>query len=132
MVVSENKTEKLTKMNEYEESRRSFLTKLGMAVGTAALGTEKLSAKVLNSKAEFPLTEEQQQLMDRYEQWMDEFIPVIKAHRANEDDHAAKKRISELSEEAENWRRQLVKFMKDDNFARHYMTATERMTKEIF
>jgi hypothetical protein len=132
MVVSENKTEKLTKMNEYEESRRAFLTKLGMAVGTAALGTEKLTAKVLNSKAEFPLTEEQQRLMDRYEQWMDEFIPVIKTHRANENDQAAKKRISELSEEAENWRPQLVKFMKDDNFARHYMAATERMTKEIF
>ena len=119
-------------MNEYEESRRAFLTKLGLAVGTAALGAEKLSAKVLNSKSEFPLTLEQQQLMDRYEKWMDEFIPVIKAHRANENDPAAKKRIGELSEEAEIWRLQLVKFMKDDNFARYYMAATERMTKEIF
>jgi len=119
-------------MNEYEESRRAFLAKLGMAVGTAALGAEKLSAKVLNSKTEFPLTEEQQQLMARYEQWMDEFIPVIKTFRANENDKVAKIRISELSEEAENWRPQLVKFMKDDNFARYYMTATERMTKEIF
>lgn len=119
-------------MNEYEESRRTFLTKLGLTIGTTAVASAKLSAKVLNSKAEFPLTEEQQQLMDRYEQWMDEFIPVIKVHRANENNQNAKKRISELSEEAENWRQQLVKFMKDDNFARHYMLATERMTKEIF
>lgn len=119
-------------MNEYEESRRAFLTKLGLSVGVTTMAGKTLSAKVLNSKAEFPLTDEQQQLMDRYEQWMDKFIPVIKANRANENDPVAKQRISELSEEAENWRKQLVKFMKDENFARHYMAATERMTKEIY
>lgn len=119
-------------MNEYEESRRAFLTKLGLAVGTVTLGTEKISAKVLNDKTEFPLTIKQQDFMDRYEKWMDEFIPVIKAHREDEFNNEINKRISELSEEAESWRAQLVKFMKDENFARYYMTTTERMTKEIF
>lgn len=119
-------------MNEYEESRRAFLTKLGMTVGVTTLAGKTLSAKVLNNKAEFPLTKEQQKLMDRYEHWMDEFIPVIKANKANDNDPVAKKRISELSEEAESWREQLVEFMKDENFARHYMAATERMTKEIY
>ena len=119
-------------MNEYEESRRVFLSKLGLAIGAPALAGEKLSAQVLNDKMEFPLLPEQQQLMDRYEQWMDEFIPVIKAFRANPDDAAAKKSIAVLSEEAETWRVQLIKFMKDENFARYYMTATERMTKEIY
>ncbi len=119
-------------MNEYEESRRAFLAKLGMTVGTAALGTEKLSAKVLNSKTDFPLTKEQQLFMDRYEKWMDKFIPVIKAFRANQSDAVAKQLITGLSEEADSWRFQLVDFMKDDNFARYYMAATERMTKEIY
>jgi len=119
-------------MNEYEESRRAFLTKLGMAIGASAIAGEKLSAKVLNEKTEFPLSADQQQLMDRYENWMDEFIPVIKNFRANQEDAVAKKRIAELSEEAETWRVQLTEFMKDENFARYYMTATERMTKEIY
>ena len=119
-------------MNEYEESRRTFLAKLGLAIGAPVLAGEKLSAQVLNSKTEFPLTDPQQQLMDRYERWMDEFIPVIKAFRDNPDDAAAKKSIAVLSEEAETWRVQLIKFMKDENFARYYMTATERMTKEIY
>lgn len=119
-------------MNEYEESRRVFLSKLGLVIGAPALAGEKLSAKVLNDKMEFPLTDIQQQLMDRYELWMDEFIPVIKAFRTNPEDATAKKRIAELSEEAESWRIQLTKFMKDENFARYYMTATERMTKEIY
>lgn len=119
-------------MNEYEESRRVFLAKLGLAVGAPALAGEKLSAQVLNDKSEFPLTDGQQQLMNRYEKWMDEFIPVIKTFRANPDDAVAKKQIAELSEEAETWRIQLIKFMKDENFAQYYMTATERMTKEIY
>ena len=46
-------------MNEYEESRRAFLTKLGLTIGASAVTGEKLSAKVLNSKVEFPLTTEQ-------------------------------------------------------------------------
>jgi len=119
-------------MNEYEESRRTFLTKLGLTIGAGVAGGEKLSAKVLNSKTEFPLLDEQQQFMDRYENWMDEFIPVIKSFRANPNDAVAKKQIAELSEEAENWRVQLTEFMEDENFARYYMTATERMTKEIY
>lgn len=119
-------------MNEYEESRRAFLAKLGLSVGAPALAGEKLSAQVMNNKTEFPLTDTQQKFMDRYEVWMDEFIPVIKTFRANPDDAIAKKRIAELSEEAENWRIQLTKFMKNENFARYYMTATERMTKEIY
>lgn len=127
-----SKTFNPAKMNEYEASRRSFLSKIGLAVGASAIGTGKLSAKILNNKTEFPLTKEQQELMDRYEKWMDEFIPVIQAQRANENDREAKRRIAELSEQAENWRPKLVEFMKDENFARYYMTATERLTKEIY
>ncbi len=119
-------------MNEYEESRRSFLTKLGMTIGAGVVAGEKLSAKVLNTKAEFPLTADQQQLMDRYEKWMDKFIPVISDFRKDPNDSEAKKQIAVLSEEAENWREQLTVFMEDENFARYYMTATERMTKEIY
>lgn len=119
-------------MNEYEESRRAFLTKLGLTIGAGAIGGEKLSAKVLNSKLEFPLNGDQLQFMNRYEHWMDEFIPVIKAFRADQNNSTAKKQIAVLSEEAETWRVQLTEFMEDENFARHYMTATERMTKEIY
>lgn len=119
-------------MNEYEESRRAFLTKLGLAIGVSTVGSEKLSAKVLNKRTEFPLSSEQQQFMDRYEQWMDQFIPVIRDFRNDANNKASQKRIAELSEEAELWRVQVTEYMKDENFARYYMTATERMTKEIY
>lgn len=116
----------------YEESRRKFLAKLGLTVGSVAVGSAKLSASVLNDKSEFPLTGEQKAFMDNYEKWMDRFIPQVKAQRANPEDMIAKARIAELSNEAETWRGQLVEFMKDENFARHYMTATERLTKEVY
>lgn len=116
----------------YEESRRKFLAKLSLTVGAVSVGTAKLSATVLNSKMNFPLTKPQQKLMDRYEVWMDKFIPAVQARRANEDDLIAKARIMELSKEAETWRVELTEYMKDENFARYYMTATERLTKEVY
>lgn len=119
-------------MNNYEESRRAFLAKLGLTVGTAVVASAKLSATVLNDKKEFTLTTEQQELMVQYEKWMDKFIPAIKAQRENQEDLVAKTNIVELSEEADSWRPQLIEYMKDDNFARYYMAATERMTKEVF
>ena len=131
-IVLGNRAKITCKMNEYEESRRAFLTKLGLAIGTTTLGAEKLSAKVLNNKSEFPLTHEQQQFMTQYEKWMDKFIPAVKAQRENQNDQIAKADIVTLSEEADGWRLQLTKFMKDENFARYYMTATERLTKEIY
>lgn len=119
-------------MNDYENSRRAFLSKLGLTLGTGVAASTKLSATVLNNKAEFALTDEQKHLMEQYENWMDKFIPAVKAQRKNPEDQAAKTKIVQLSEQAESWRNQLAGFMKDDNFARYYMTATERLTKEIY
>lgn len=116
----------------YEESRRQFLTKLGLTVGAVTVGSAKLSATVLNSKTEFPLTKHQQELMDKYELWMDNMIPAVKAQRLNQEDLIAKAKIMELSKEAEEWQPDLIEFMKDENFARYYMTATERLTKEVY
>jgi membrane-associated HD superfamily phosphohydrolase len=116
----------------YEESRRQFLAKLGLSVGAVAIGSAKLSATVLNDKTEFPLTESQQTLMQNYERWMDKFIPAVQAQRADQNDKNAKAKIMELSEEAESWRAELTEYMKDENFARYYMTATERLTKEVY
>ena len=116
----------------YEESRRKFLAKLGLTVGAVSVGTAKLSASVLNAKTEFILTNSQQKLMDKYELWMDNFIPAVQAQRENDDDLIAKARIMELSKDAESWRIELTEYMKDENFARYYMTATERLTKEVY
>lgn len=132
MVVAKKDEEKFRCMNNYEESRRKFLAKLGMAIGTSVVATEKLSATVLNDKSEFELTKQQHQFMAQYENWMEDFIPAIKAQRENPEDVKAKQNIVELSQKANGWRNQLEGYMKDENFARYYMTVTEKMTKEIY
>lgn len=70
--------------------------------------------------------------MQQYEEWMDDFIPAIKAQRKKPDDVNAKQSIVKLSQKADGWKSQLENYMKDENFARYYMTVTERMTKEIY
>ena len=118
-------------MDSYESTRRHFLRKIGLTVGAVAVGGVKASAQIVENEAQFPLTEEQQKFMDEYSHWMDDFIEVIKERRSNPDDLEVNMRLMRLSEKSEGWQRKVNKFMEDENFARHYMVVTERMTLEI-
>ena len=119
-------------IDAYESSRRNFLMKLGLTVGaTFAITTANLSANILNDKDEFPITPEQKKFMEEYEKWMDEFVQVIRKQKDNPDDYENNKNMVRLSEIAKEWQNELVAYMKDENFAKHYMTATQRMTLEI-
>lgn len=117
-------------MDAYESTRRGFLKKLGLTAGAVALATAS-NATSFVEKFPFPLTDEQRDFMVKYELWMDNFMEVIAARKINPDDLAANKRMMQLTDEAESWQAEVVRHMQDPNFARNYMTATERMTKAI-
>lgn len=119
-------------IDAYESSRRKFLMKLGLTVGaTFAVTSSSLTANVLDNKDEFPITDEQMKFMRKYEKWMDEFVEVIRMQKVDPENYENNKNIVRLSEIAKGWQNQLVGYMKDENFARHYMAATQRMTLEI-
>ena len=118
-------------MDSYESTRRYFLQKLGLTVGAVAAGGLQASARIVQKKVQYPLTEEQQAFMKEYDRWMDRFIEVIKERRERPDDLEVNMRLIRLSEQSEAWQPRVNKFMEDENFARHYMIATERMTLEI-
>jgi len=118
-------------MDTYEQNRRDFLRKLGLTIGATITASSMVSANILNSKDELDITAEQQAFMNVYENWMDEFVEVIKIQKVDADNYENNKNIVRLSEQAKEWQSKLTEFMKDDNFARYYMTATERMTLEI-
>lgn len=119
-------------MDGFEAARRDFLRKLGLTVGAGmVLSTAKISAKILDPKEARLLTPEQQTLMGNYEQWMDEFIVVIRRQKEAPDDLKNNRRIVALSETAKGWQKELSGYMNDENFARYFMTVSERMTKEI-
>ena len=118
-------------MDVYEESRKAFLKKLGISVGATLLASARLSANIIDEKETIVLTKEQYHFMTMYDNWMDEFIEVIKVQKTDPENLTNNKELIRLSELAKTWQSQLVEYMKDDNFARYYMIVTERMTKEI-
>jgi hypothetical protein len=118
-------------IDAYESSRRKFLMKLGLTVGATIVASSALNATVIDNKEDLNITAEQKKFMVNYEKWMDEFVVVIRRQKENPDDYENNKNIVRLSEIAKTWQDKLNKFMTDENFARHYMAATQRMTLEI-
>jgi len=118
-------------MDGYDENRRRFLTKLGLTLGVTLTGNDILQGS--NATAAHPLviTAEQEAFMLNYERWMDDFIEVIKIKKNEPDNLENNKKIVALSDEAKLFQHQLTEYMLDDNFARYYMVATERMTLSI-
>jgi len=118
-------------MDSFESNRRNFLRKLGLTFGATLAATSMISANILETNEGSSLTSEQQTFMNNYEKWMDEFVKVIRIQKVDPNDLENNKKIVQLSEQAKEWQRKLVEHMKDENFARYYMKATERVTLEI-
>jgi len=126
-----NNTSKIKDMNGYDENRRRFLTKLGMTLGVTLTGSTIVQGANDPSAGKMTITAEQNAFMQNYERWMDDFIVVIKFQKKEPDNLENNKKIVALSEEAKLFQKELTGYMQDDNFARFYMVATERMTLTI-
>ena len=118
-------------MNGYDENRRRFLTKLGMTLGVTLTGSTIVQGANAPSAGMRSITAGQKAFMQNYERWMDDFIEVIKFQKKEPDNLENNKKIVALSEEAKLFQKELTGYMQDDNFARYYMVATERMTLTI-
>jgi hypothetical protein len=118
-------------MDAYEDKRRSFLRKLGFTLGATLTASSLISANIISTSREMSITPDQKAFMNDYEKWMDEFIEVIRIQKADPENYENNKNIILLSERTKKWQTRLHGYMTDDNFARYYMTATERMTLEI-
>lgn len=119
-------------MDPYEQKRRDFLKKLGLIGGAAALtGVGGVATLLIDKKEEIVLTPEQKLFMDKYENWLEDFRDMAKFQKIDPDHLENNKKLMALSEEATKWQKDLIQYMKDENFARYYMIVTERVTKVI-
>jgi hypothetical protein len=118
-------------MDGYEDKRRSFLRKLGFTLGGTLTASSLISANIMESSSEINITPDQKEFMAHYEKWMDEFIEVIKVQKVDPENVENNKNIVLLSERSKKWQTKLHDYMNDENFARYYMVASERMTLEI-
>ena len=118
-------------MDGYEDNRRQFLRKLGFTLGGTLTASSLISANIIDTDMSMNISPEQKAFMDSYEKWMDEFIEVIRIQKVDQENYENNKNIVLLSERTKKWQFKLHEYMTDDNFARYYMKATERMTLEI-
>lgn len=118
-------------MDGYEDNRRQFLRKLGFTLGGTLTASSLISAKIIDIDNDINISLEQKTFMNSYEKWMDEFIEVIRIQKVDPENYENNKNIVLLSERSKKWQFKLHEYMSDDNFARYFMKATERMTLEI-
>lgn len=121
-------------MDGYESNRRDFLKKLGLISGAAVLtsvGYTGVSEVISQQKEQIKLTPEQQKFMANYERWLEEFHGMAKFQKNDPDHLDNNKKLVALSDEASKWQKELIEYMKDENFAKYYMIVTERVTAII-
>jgi hypothetical protein len=118
-------------MNGYDENRRRFLSKLGLTLGVTLTGTKVMQGENEASADVLTISSGQKTFMQNYERWMDDFIEVIKVQKKDPENLENNMKIVSLSEEAKQFQAELMGYMEDENFARYYMVATERMTLAI-
>lgn len=118
-------------MDGYEDNRRQFLRRLGFTLGGTLTASSLISANIIDTDKNMHISPEQKAFMNSYEKWMNEFIEVIRIQKVDAENIKNNKNIVLLSERSKKWQFKLHEYMTDDNFARYFMKATERMTLEI-
>jgi len=100
-------------------------------LGGTLTASSLISANIIDTDKNMHISPEQKAFMNSYEKWMDEFIKVIRIQKVDTENIENNKNIVLLSERSKKWQFKLHEYMTDDNFARYFMKATERMTLEI-
>ena len=116
--------------NDKKTSRKNFLKMIGLTAGTTLLTSDAL-AGLVNRDEILRLNPEQQEFMIRYEQWMDEFIEVIRVQKTDPENHRNNARMITLTEKAEKLKPELDLHLQDENFTKIYLVCIKRMTEEI-
>jgi|688.fasta_scaffold1321042_1 hypothetical protein len=113
-----------------ESSRKGFLQMLSKAVG-AQLANHPILSALASDEQVLKLNEEQQSFMIKYGQWMDENIEVLKQIRIEPDNMLHRKKMMDLSVQAEEMQGTLTEYMKSRDFGLIYHASIQKMKAEI-
>ena len=110
-------------------SRIDFFRELGLNAGASlADSLDNLFNGISNDQK---LTEEKKQLLLEYQEWLIHFHAFVIKRNQNPLDINNNKRLMELSVEAEKRKPTLEKYMKDPQFAQHFIRVTDEITQVI-
>ncbi|MDZ4668937.1 MAG: hypothetical protein SGJ00_13810 [bacterium] len=115
---------------QQESDRKGFLKMLSKAVGAQIANHPILSALAGNDQV-LKLNAEQQEFMIKYGQWMDENIEVIKQMKLEPENMVHRKRMMNLSVQAEEMQVTLTNYMKSREFGLIYHASIQKMKAEI-
>jgi accessory colonization factor AcfC len=110
-----------------ESSRKGFLQMLSKAVG-AQLANHPILSALASDEQVLKLNEEQQSFMIKYGQWMDENIEVLKQIRIEPDNMLHRKKMMDLSVQAEEMQGTLTEYMKSRDFGLIYPAYIKKLT----
>ena len=103
---------------------------LSKAVG-AQLANHPILSALASDEQVLKLNEEQQAFMIKYGQWMDETIEVLKLIRSEPDSMLHRKKMIDLSVQAEEMQGTLTEYMKSRDFGLIYHASIQKMKAEI-
>lgn len=117
-------------MGNDKQSRKSFLKRIGLTLGVAAVAPLATAAEVGYLK-DHQLDDVQKEFLLTYEKWLGEFHGFVKTQKADFSNTENNKKLMALSSEAEEWKKQLEIHMMDKRFATYHEKITRKITEEI-
>lgn len=114
-------------------NRRDFLKKSGLAIGATALAGNAGNFILNDSRfdASKLQSEEQIQLLTRFENWVNNYTQVIKEEKLENREFKNNKALTELPDELAQWMPELKKHLSDKQFATEYLKVSDRLTQVI-
>lgn len=111
-------------MYKTKNNRRSFLQKLGVSIGVLGLMGNEAFADT--NYHEIYKRDERKAFLERYETWVNNYIEVVEKEKSGIPDMENKKRITQLSDEAEQWKSQLKEYIQHEDFKGKYIELSKR------
>jgi hypothetical protein len=103
---------------------------MSLLAGGTLLGGPALS-NTINADEIKKLNPEQQEFMERYGKWMDDFIEVIRLEKQDPTNIEYKDRIQELTKRGGEFKPELDKHLADKTFFIIYLESIKRVKNEI-
>jgi hypothetical protein len=116
-------------MEKQNTSRRAFFQKLGLTIGAAALIETEALADINPNK--YSNADDRKAFLSRYEKWVDQYIDVVEEEKKSKENISNKKRIMELSEEANGWQEQIREYIRHDDFKDKYISLSKKFADSI-
>ena len=113
-----------------QSSRKNFLQLLGLSAGAIVINRSSTVVGINQSEIR-KMNSKQNEFMARYEQWMEEYIQVIRIRKTDPDNIENRKTMLALTEKAAVFKPELAEFMQDETFAGIFRITIEKMTREI-